>query len=100
MKNAKIENTTFLLERNRIKIRVKIVIFFFRDSIRHFSWVLSDLYLLAELIYDAAAAASEHQAMNCHFQSLFSGQSCLMECHDRSGAEATFPPQDPRATPN
>ena len=73
---------------------------FFRDSIRHFSWVLSDLYLLAELIYDAAAAASEHQAMNCHFQSLFSGQSCLMECHDRSGAEATFPPQDPRATPN
>ena len=27
MKNAKIENATFLLERNRIKIRVKIVKF-------------------------------------------------------------------------
>ena len=35
--------------------------------------MLSDLYLLAAAtrIDEAADAGSEHQAMNCHFQSLF-----------------------------
>ena len=58
MKNAKIENATFLLERNRIKIRVKIVIFFFEIPLGIFLgccliciyWLSSSMMLLLQLL--------------------------------------------------
>ena len=58
MKNAKIENATFLLERNGIKIRVKIVIFFFEIPLGIFLgccliciyWLSSSMMLLLQLL--------------------------------------------------